>query len=114
MWSHVTLLSHRDLLGRATLVVLSTANGTALTLSATHLVYVSKPAADSRRVPARAGDVKVCHCCSCWCTEPATSRVRWLRSAGPVRGWQLRCFASFQCRTVQCRTRLLLFFSPAG
>ena len=66
MWSPVSLISHRDMVGRAIFVMLATANGTALTLSDTHIVYVSPLATDPRRrVQARAKDVKVSHCRSC-------------------------------------------------
>ena len=58
-WSPINLVSHWDLAGEATFVRLSTVNGTALTLAANHMVYVSRAAAGLPRVPARAVDIQV-------------------------------------------------------
>ena len=52
-------IPHRNLAARTDFVVLSTANGTALTLSGGHIVYMRDDATGSR-VPAPARDVKVC------------------------------------------------------
>ena len=83
MWSIVHHIPHRDLKTLAPFVVLSTANGTALTLSDTHIVYVADEPSEAR-VPAAARDVKVCtltlHGClatrQCVCIEPCEHHAR--------------------------------------
>ena len=58
MWSPVHNVPHRDLATRSDFVQLSTGNGTALTLSDDHMVYVSDSASTSQ-TPAPARDVKI-------------------------------------------------------
>ena len=58
VWSPINNISHRDLVERRAFVVLSTGNGTALTLTGGHMVYVVDPASRSM-TPAPARDVKV-------------------------------------------------------
>jgi len=58
VWSPVSHIPHRNLEERTSFVVLETANGTSLTLSGTHMVYLLD-AAPGSRVPAPARDVKV-------------------------------------------------------
>ena len=58
VWSPVNHIPHRDLADKAAFILLSTGNGTALTLSGTHMVYVSD-AASGARMPAPARDIKV-------------------------------------------------------
>ena len=57
-WSPITHVPDRDRTARTAFVVLSTGNGTALTLSGHHIVYVSS-AASQQRVPVPARNVKV-------------------------------------------------------
>ncbi len=57
VWSPVNHVPHRDLNVRSAFVELSTGNGTALTLSGSHMVYTAN-AASARRIPAPARDVK--------------------------------------------------------
>ena len=79
MWSPITHIPHRNLPARSTFVVLSTANSTALTLSDSHMVYVSDPAA-GLRVPAPARDVKVRHRHSAAFLRPSCSIHKRLRA----------------------------------
>ncbi len=60
IWSSVTHIPHKDLTARSAFVRLSTGNGTALTLSGSHMVYVSDGGPAARRVPAAAREVQVC------------------------------------------------------
>jgi len=59
VWTVAYHIPHRDVTAAAEFVVLSTANGTALTLTRSHMVYVAN-AAGSGRVPAAADDVQAC------------------------------------------------------
>jgi hypothetical protein len=58
VWSPINHIPHRDLAALSAFVVLSTVNGTTLTLSDGHMVYLSDVGADLR-TPAPARDVKV-------------------------------------------------------
>lgn len=58
IWSPVHHIPQRELTASAEFVILATANGTALTLSDTHIVYVSD-GSPGARVPAAARDVEV-------------------------------------------------------
>ena len=60
IWSPVYHIPHRDLAAPSRFVRVSTANGTALTLSSEHIVYVSDTASGPRK-PLAARDVKVRH-----------------------------------------------------
>ena len=68
MWSPINHIPHRDLALKSTFVVLSTTNATTITLSATHLVYISE-STSMRRMPAPAGTVKVGHVHGCTCSS---------------------------------------------
>ena len=59
MWSPINHIPHRDLAARAAFVVISTGNGTTLTLSGSHIVYLATGEASASRRPAAARDVKV-------------------------------------------------------
>ena len=59
VWSPITFVPHRNLEAATLFVVLSTGNGTALTLTGSHIVYVSDAASAWSRKPAPARDVKV-------------------------------------------------------
>ena len=59
VWSPVNHIPHRDGTAIAQLILLTTTNGTALTLTGSHIVYVADAASGMRRpVPAR--DIEVC------------------------------------------------------
>ena len=57
---------HRDLTAETLFEVLSSGNGTALTLSDTHMVYITA-ATGPKRVPVEAHDIRVrrCPCPTC-------------------------------------------------
>ena len=78
-WSPVNHIPHRHLTARSRFLVLTTANGTALTLSATHLVYVSQPGSPLW-VPTSAEDVKARRCATILCVMKAVP-VGMLRTA---------------------------------
>ncbi len=59
IWSPISFIADRVLSRRTAFVRLSTANGTALTLTGNHILYVSKAAAGSPRVLTCVRDVKV-------------------------------------------------------
>ena len=58
VWTDVYLISHRDLTAETPFTVLSSGNGTTLTLSARHMVYITDAAATAR-LPVAAQDVQV-------------------------------------------------------
>lgn len=60
VWSPITHIPHKDVNSPSAFVRLSTGNGTALTLSGAHMIYVSD-GASARRVPAPARDIQVCN-----------------------------------------------------
>ena len=62
VWTEVYRVPHRDLTMHVEFVVLSSGNGTALTLSGNHIVYVMD-AAGSKQIPAAARNVQVCRYC---------------------------------------------------
>ena len=59
MWTVVHQIPHRDLTVEAEFVQLSAGKGTTLTLTDTHMVYVTD-AEGSTRTPVAARDVQVC------------------------------------------------------
>jgi hypothetical protein len=61
VWTAVYLVSHRDLAVETKFAVLSSGNGTTLTLTDTHIAYIAD-AAGSRRVPVATRNVQVRRC----------------------------------------------------
>ena len=58
VWSPINHMPHRELAVHTTYILLSTANGTTLTLSGSHIVYVSA-AASGIRTPMAARELQV-------------------------------------------------------
>ena len=64
VWTAVYLISHRDLEAETMFTVLSSSNGTTLTLTGSHIVYVSD-AMGSGLTPVAARDAQVWRCLRC-------------------------------------------------
>jgi len=90
VWSPINHIPHRQLAAATAFMVLSTGNGTALTLTGSHIVYVSDAASGPRK-PASARDVKVCRwpatkfaaestlrdLCGSLCLRPLRAAICW-------------------------------------